>query len=250
MLTQERFEEIIRIVKRDGAATVPELAKVLETSESTIRRDLVQLDRLGKVRKVHGGATAVRQLEPVHERNMQEKYSRNIEDKRMIAAYAATLIRPNDFIFLDAGSTTEQLASYLTEKNAIYVTNGITLAQKLAQRGLPTLLLAGRVKATTDAVIGTEAVASLQNYHFSKGFFGTNGITVEEGFTAPDIEEAMNKKTAMEHCHKCYILADASKFEALSNVSFSPLSKAVIITAAQEDLNIKPYKPHTEVIVL
>ena len=60
----------------------------------------------------------------------------------------------------------------------------------------------------------------------------------------------MNKKTAMEHCHKCYVLADASKFEALSNVSFSPLSKAVIITAAQEDLNIKPYKPHTEVIVL
>ena len=181
---------------------------------------------------------------------MQEKYSRNIEDKRTIAAYAATLVRPNDFIFLDAGSTTEQLASYFTEKNAVYVTNGITLAQKLAQRGLQTLLLAGRVKATTDAVIGTEAVASIQHYHFSKGFFGTNGITVEEGFTTPDIEEAMNKKAAMEHCHKCYVLADASKFEALSNVSFSPLSKAVIITAAQEDLNIKPYKPHTEVIVL
>lgn len=91
---------------------------------------------------------------------MQEKYSRNIEDKRTIAAYAATLVRPNDFVFLDAGSTTEQLATYLTEKDAVYVTNGITLAQKLAQRGLKTLLIAGRVKATTDAVIGTEAVAS------------------------------------------------------------------------------------------
>ena len=56
MLTQERFEEIVRIVTRDGAATVPELARLLETSESTIRRDLVQLDSLGKVRKVHGGA--------------------------------------------------------------------------------------------------------------------------------------------------------------------------------------------------
>ena len=136
MLTQERFEEITRIVTRDGAATVPELARLLETSESTIRRDLVQLDSLGKVRKVHGGATAVREAETVQERNMQEKYSRNIEDKRTIAAYAATLVRPNDFIFLDAGSTTEQLATYLTEKDAVYVTNGITLAQKLAQRGL------------------------------------------------------------------------------------------------------------------
>ena len=101
---------------------------------------------------------------------MQEKYSRNIEDKRTIAAYAATLVRPNDFVFLDAGSTTEQLATYLTEKDAVYVTNGITLAQKLAQRGLKTLLIAGRVKATTDAVIGTEAVASLQHYNFSKAF--------------------------------------------------------------------------------
>ena len=267
MLTQERFEEIVRIVTRDGAATVPELARLLETSESTIRRDLVQLDSLGKVRKVHGGATAVREAEPVQERNMQEKYSRNIEDKRTIAAYAATLVRPNDFIFLDAGSTTEQLATYLTEKDAVYVTNGITLAQKLAQRGLKTLLLAGCVKATTDAVIGTEAVASLQHYNFSKGFFGTNGIslqhynfskgffgtngiTVEEGFTTPDIEEAMNKRVAMEHCRKCYVLADASKFEALSNVSFGSLSKGVIITAAQEGLNVRSYKQHTEVIVL
>ena len=106
------------------------------------------------------------------------------------------------------------------------------------------------MKATTDAVIGTEAVASLQHYHFSKGFFGTNGITVEEGFTTPDIEEAMNKRVAMEHCRKCYVLADASKFEALSNVSFGPLSKGVIITAAQEGLNVKSYKQHTEVIVL
>lgn len=106
------------------------------------------------------------------------------------------------------------------------------------------------MKATTDAVIGTEAVASLQHYNFSKGFFGTNGITVEEGFTTPDIEEAMNKRVAMEHCHKCYVLADASKFEALSSVSFAPLSKGVIITAAQEALNINSYKQHTEVIVL
>lgn len=250
MLTQERFEEIIRLVKRDGAVTVPELAKQLATSESTIRRDLVQLDRLGKLRKVHGGATAVKEFTPTAERNMQEKYSRNIEDKRTIAAYAATLVKPNDFVFLDAGSTTEQLAAYLTEQNAVYVTNGITLAQKLAQRGMQVLLLAGKVKSTTDAVIGNEAVASLQHYHFSKGFFGTNGITVEDGFTTPDIEEATNKRVAMEHCHKCYVLADASKFEALSNVSFGAVPRAVIITAAHEGLNVKPYKQQTEVIVL
>lgn len=72
MLTQERFEAIVKVVNRAGAVTVQNLAKALNTSESTIRRDLVQLDSLGRVRKVHGGATSVVQLEAVQERCMQE----------------------------------------------------------------------------------------------------------------------------------------------------------------------------------
>lgn len=166
MLTQERFEAIVKVVNRAGAVTVQNLAKALNTSESTIRRDLVQLDSLGRVRKVHGGATSVVQLEAVQERCMQEKYNSNMEAKKQIAAYAASLVHANDFIFLDAGSTTEQMADFLEETSAVYVTNGITLAQKLAARGFRVMLIAGRVKASTDAVIGSEAVVSLQNYHF------------------------------------------------------------------------------------
>lgn len=250
MLTQERFEAIVKVVNRAGAVTVQNLAKALNTSESTIRRDLVQLDSLGRVRKVHGGATSVVQLEAVQERCMQEKYNSNMEAKKQIAAYAASLVHANDFIFLDAGSTTEQMADFLEETSAVYVTNGITLAQKLAARGFRVMLIAGRVKASTDAVIGSEAVVSLQNYHFSRGFFGTNGIAVEEGFTTPDIEEARNKCEAMKRCHKCYVLADSSKFDVLSNVSFGCLANAAIITADVEEVNLKQYKQHTEVIEL
>ena len=202
MLTEERFAKIVKIVNQEGTVTVLELAQAIGISESTIRRDLNQLDKLGRIRKVHGGATAAVLMSDGHERNMQEKYSRNIEEKRAIAAYAATLVHPNDFVFLDAGSTTEQMAEYLEENTAFYVTNGITLAQKLAARGFKTMLLAGRVKASTDAVIGMEAVSSLARYHFTRGFFGTNGITVAEGFTTPDLEEAANKRAAMEHCRQ------------------------------------------------
>lgn len=250
MLTQERFEEIVRIISRDGAATVQELAQQLETSESTVRRDLIQLDRLGKVRKVHGGATAAVQLEAVPERNMQEKYSRNIEAKRRIAAYAASLVTADDFVFLDAGSTTEQLAEFLTEYNATYMTNGITLAQKLAAKGFKTILVPGKVKATTDAVIGSAAVEFLRDYYFTKGFFGTNGITVEAGFTTPDNEEADNKRMAMKHCHKPYVLADNGKFGHLSKVSFGALKQAAIITTDGGKLSLKAYKQYTEVVEL
>ena len=247
MLTEERFAKIVKIVNQEGTVTVLELAQAIGISESTIRRDLNQLDKLGRIRKVHGGATAAVLMSDGHERNMQEKYSRNIEEKRAIAAYAATLVHPNDFVFLDAGSTTEQMAEYLEENTAFYVTNGITLAQKLAARGFKTMLLAGRVKASTDAVIGMEAVSSLARYHFTRGFFGTNGITVVEGFTTPDLEEAANKRAAMEHCRQCYVLADNSKFDTLSNVSFGELSKAKIITT-RGNVRLKNYKQHTEVI--
>ena len=247
MLTEERFAKIVKIVNQEGTVTVLELAQAIGISESTIRRDLNQLDKLGRIRKVHGGATAAVLMSDGHERNMQEKYSRNIEEKRAIAAYAATLVHPNDFVFLDAGSTTEQMAEYLEENTAFYVTNGITLAQKLAARGFKTMLLAGRVKASTDAVIGMEAVSSLARYHFTKGFFGTNGITVAEGFTTPDLEEAANKRAAMEHCRQCYVLADNSKFDTLSNVSFGELGKAKIVTT-KGNVRLKNYKQHTEVI--
>ena len=247
MLTEERFAKIVKIVNQEGTVTVLELAQAIGISESTIRRDLNQLDKLGRIRKVHGGATAAVLMSDGHERNMQEKYSRNIEEKRAIAAYAATLVHPNDFVFLDAGSTTEQMAEYLEENTAFYITNGITLAQKLAARGFKTMLLAGRVKASTDAVIGMEAVSSLARYHFTRGFFGTNGITVAEGFTTPDLEEAANKRAAMEHCRQCYVLADNSKFDTLSNVSFGELGKAKIITT-RGNVRLKNYKQHTEVI--
>ena len=247
MLTEERFAKIVKIVNQEGTVTVLELAQAIGISESTIRRDLNQLDKLGRIRKVHGGATAAVLMSDGHERNMQEKYSRNIEEKRAIAAYAATLVHPNDFVFLDAGSTTEQMAEYLEENTAFYVTHGITLAQKLAARGFKTMLLAGRVKASTDAVIGMEAVSSLARYHFTRGFFGTNGITVAEGFTTPDLEEAANKRAAMEHCRQCYVLADHSKFDTLSNITFGELGQAKIITASG-NVRLKNYKQHTEVI--
>ena len=250
MLSQDRLDEITRLVNRDGSATVLQLAQALDTSESTIRRDLLQLDKIGKIRKVHGGATATTQMSPTQERNMQEKYRSNIEEKRTIAAYAATLIHPFDLVFIDSGSTTEQLAEYIEEKDAMYVTNGITLAQKLAARGFKTMLIPGMVKTTTDAVIGGETIAFLEHYHFSIGFFGVNGITTDAGYTTPDIEEARNKRTALKHCRASYVLADTSKFNFLSSVTFGNLEEAAIITVGRNSSVLTKYKEHTEVIEL
>ena len=70
----------------------------------------------------------------------------------------------------------------------------------------------------------------LQMYHFTRGFFGTNGVTKHEGFTTPDTSEALVKRKAMEQCRKAYVLSDASKFGQISSVTFRDFKEAEVIT--------------------
>jgi DeoR family fructose operon transcriptional repressor len=87
-----------------------------------------------------------------------------------------------------------------------------------------------KFKHTTEAIVGEEAIVSLEKYNFTKGFFGANGITKKNGFTTPEVKEAMVKRKAMESCKSCYVLADESKFGEISAISFGALEDATIIT--------------------
>ena len=80
------------------------------------------------------------------------------------------------------------------------------------------------VKGSTEAVIGSQAMQMLKNYHFTKGFFGTNGMTQREGFTTPEANEALVKRTAMEQCLEKYVVSDSSKFGQISAVTFFHLN--------------------------
>ncbi len=90
MLTQERYHMIEELVNRKGAVTITELTKQIRLSESTIRRDLQALDELGKVKKVHGGATAIEQIFITNEEDVNTKKTQNVEEKEKIAKYAAS----------------------------------------------------------------------------------------------------------------------------------------------------------------
>ena len=120
MLTEERHEKIMRLVNTSGAVSVQDLVSFLNISESTVRRDLLTLDREGRLRRVHGGATTLRDDSSYEAdmENLQDKYSIHMSDKRRIAQYAASLIKKDDFVYLDAGSTTEQMADFLAGSEA------------------------------------------------------------------------------------------------------------------------------------
>jgi DeoR family fructose operon transcriptional repressor len=105
------------------------------------------------------------------------------------------------------------------------VTDSVLHAQHLAVRGMRTVVLGGELKPETEALVGPDALATLDRYNFNCGFWGSNGIAAEQGFTTPDIEEAQVKRISMRHTAKRFVISDASKF--------ADFRDATIITAGE-----------------
>lgn len=232
MLSEQRYEKILKILEEKRSVTVAELTRLLDISESTARRDIVVLDKAGKLVKVFGGAVLIDSTYQAVEPTVMQRVEINREEKRQIAKYAASLLDSQDFVYLDAGTTTGYMLDYIEETGATFVTNAVAHAQRLAAKGVHVLLVGGTLKSTTEAVVGTMAALTLKDYHFTKGFFGTNGVDLTAGHTTPDANEALVKRTAMEQCRKAYVLCDNSKFNVVSSVTFASLTACSILTDA------------------
>lgn len=230
MLTEERFAKILSILEDMGSVTVQQLMTELDASESTIRRDLTALDGNGQLTKVHGGAILKSTVYRTRDDEVIHRKEQNKDAKERIARYAAELITAGDFVYIDAGTTTERMIDYIVNRQAIFVTNAITHAKKLADHGCTVYILGGEFKAVTEAIVGEEAVVTLDKYNFTKGFWGTNGVSLQKGFSTPELKEALVKRKSMENCKECYVLADESKFNQISSVTFAPFESATVIT--------------------
>lgn len=247
MLLEQRLEEILTLVEENKTVTVQELTKKFSASESTIRRDLTTLHQNGRLIKVHGGAIALDSNFHAKDDDIESRQQLFQAEKNEIGRYAASLIKANDFVYLDSGTTTECMIPYLVEKSATYVTNSISIAKKLVKSSLTSHIIGGELKASTEAIVGSEAIVNLSKYHFTKGFFGSNGISVSLGFTTPDVGEAMVKKAALIRCMAAYILSDSSKFNQISPVTFAEFFDAHIITTKLLDPAFKKYDTITEI---
>ncbi len=230
MLAEKRHAIILETVNRQKSVNLSELCQLLNTSESTIRRDLTILANMGKLVKVHGGAVSIDDSFFNEESNVEEKSKLFTNEKIAIAKYSASMIDSGDFIFIDAGTTTEKMIDYIPNKDVTFVTTGFINAKKLAQRGFKVYIPGGKIKLTTEAIVGAECVLSLKNYNFTKSFIGVNGISLTSGFSTPDVDEAKVKTAVIENSRTVYILADHSKFDKITSVTFAQLNKAQIVT--------------------
>ena len=114
MLQEERFAKILSIIDMEKSATLPQLMETLGVSESTIRRDLSTMDKKGLLVKVHGGAVAVGTKYNTVDEGVNKRQEIKCTDKKIIGEYGAKLITDDDFVYIDAGTTTEAMLEFVT----------------------------------------------------------------------------------------------------------------------------------------
>ncbi|MFT8668806.1 MAG: DeoR/GlpR family DNA-binding transcription regulator [Liquorilactobacillus hordei] len=246
MLAEERQQVILRMLRENGIVKLHDVCEEVKCSESSVRRDLQELEEKGILIRVHGGAKIRQSLQK--ELDMSGKFSQNTEQKNQIAKMAVSLIQAEDVIYLDAGTSTLAMIQFLKqEKQLTVVTNGIMHATALADQNIRTILVGGELKNTTKAIVGVETVKELQRYRFNKVFLGMNGVHIEYGYTTPDPDEAAVKLAAIKQAAETFVLVDSTKFDQFSFVKVAEVSEAKIITNKLSKLVFDQYNNQTEI---
>jgi len=228
MLTPERHQLILALLKEKDVIRIQELVDATGASESTIRRDLTELEEQHLLKRVHGGAASL--FTKIDEPSVTEKAVKREREKIAIARYAAGLVKEGDSLFIDAGTTTYQLIPFLPAGRIVVVTNGVDIALQLIKRQIKTILLGGDLKAATLSLVGREAVRTIGQYRFDKCFLGINGVDKEHGLTTPDPDEAYVKQLAMHYADERFILCDSSKFSQVSFAKVGDLQEVQLVT--------------------
>lgn len=235
MLTKQRHQLILQRLSEQKVVKLKELVDLTDSSESTIRRDLTDLEAEGYLARVHGGATLI--ATPDEEPTFEEKRDRFVDEKVAIARKAATFIEDGMSIYLDAGTTTQAMVPFLEGKKIVVVTNSLPIANELFDLDIKTFVIGGELKRSTQALVGYNARESMMNYRVDLAFLGMNGIDLDAGYTTPDPEEALVKKTAIELAHTSYVLADASKIGKRTFSRVATLDAAQLITSSDASMS-------------
>lgn len=231
MYAEERQQEMAHRIATEGRLSVAALARDFDVTTETVRRDLTALERLGLVRRVHGGAVAASSLRVI-ESELSERDEAATAEKGRIAKAALDLLPPaGSTVLIDAGSTTSRLVSKLPHDYALVVaTHAVPLAARLT--GFPHVelhLLPGRVRTTTQAAVGLDTVRALEEMRADVAFLGTNGITVSHGLSTPDRDEAAVKRAMIASARQVVVLADASKVGFEASIRFASLADVDVI---------------------
>ena len=213
MLNREREKEILSILKAtDGFVTVKQLCESLFASESSIRRDLKELEKNGLIKRSYGGATLAKNFSDIVTFNHRTR--QNLNAKREIAAKAAALINDGDILFLDQSSTAFYLAGELVQRQSLtVVTNNIEIMMLLSNSDVKLISSGGFLSdENRNCLMGGDAQKTFENIFADIAFFSVKGVTDDGAVTDCSREEVVVRNAMLKNAKKKVLLCDSSKF--------------------------------------
>ena len=190
---EERQHAIWQKAQTEGRVNVADLADVYEVTAETIRRDLNVLESSGLLRRVHGGAVTMDRL--IFEPGLEERSQQMTDEKARIAEAAIRYLPDSGAVFLDAGSTTAQLAERIPSSSKLTVaTNSLPIALMLAhQPNLTVMMTGGRIRGRTQAGVDDWALRSVESIRVDVAFVAANAVSVEHNHTPPEPSQAVDR---------------------------------------------------------
>jgi DeoR/GlpR family transcriptional regulator of sugar metabolism len=225
----DRESKLLDTLKVRQKLNNDEVMEMFGISESSARRLFADLERSGKVVRTHGGIHLVSVKEAFY--SFEDLESRNLPQKQQIAGFASTMIRDNDIVYFDSGTTIFQLAIAIKKKlqnkelqGIRVITNSFANLQALND-SCNVILIGGEFRPKRKDFAGYAAERFVQNFNYSKAFLGSDGFDLAEGFMATDTNTAKLNEIIIKRSEQSFFLLDSSKVGVRSFVSFAGLTE-------------------------
>ena len=239
MKNSQRQHEIFRLVQKRGSCSISDLARELQVSGETIRRNVKQLSQEGLIVKSHGGISLPIESE---EPPIMNRMLRMVEEKKRIADAVAAAIEDGDSIIIDTGSTTAFCAQALrNHTNLTVVTNSSYISNLLAPRnGNRVFMTGGELRPHDAAAFGPSVIQFLSNFHTHKSILSIGAVHKTNGCMNFELCEAEFSRAVIEHSDYVIMATDASKF--------SKHGLAKVCDLADIDLLVTDQKPDPKIV--
>jgi DeoR/GlpR family transcriptional regulator of sugar metabolism len=209
MIVEERRQKVLELVSERGFIALGELAKALSASESTIRRDLDYWDQHGMIKRTHGGAMFRDDVQGLPA--LEERASREIDEKKQLARAAAARIQDGDSILLDGGTTTLEVARLLVGRPIQIVTNSLPIAHMFASsRETDLVILGGYVYPRTGVALGPLTVRMMEEIHVQQTIMSTGGLNAKGLFNS-NLLLVETERAMMRCADEVAVVADHTK---------------------------------------
>ena len=242
MLSQQRRQHILALLKKEGQVVAKTLARELDLSEDTIRRDLRELAGEGLLQRVHGGALPVSSATA----DFAARQTIATQSKLAVARAAAGMIQAGQIVILDGGTTSVQLARQLPSTlAATVVTHSPSIAVELAQHPrIDVVLIGGRLFKHSVVTVGTAALDALAHVRADTFYMGVTGVHPEAGLSTGDLEEAYMKKALSERAAETVVLASQEKLGVASAYMIMPAADmaGLVVEKTTPQHLLEPYQ--------